>query len=144
VQTEANKAVYRRFIEEGFNQGRLAALDEVLASTYVNHSAPPGVPSGAEGVKQIITLFRSAFPDFRIEIHEQVAEGDIVSSRATFRGTHRGPLFGIPATGRQVTMPGLSMVRVANGQIQEGWIQNDVLGLLQQLGATTLPAPPAS
>ncbi len=144
MQTEANKAVYRRFIEEGFNQGRLAALDEVLASTYVNHSAPPGVPFGAEGVKQIITLFRSAFPDFRIEIHEQVAEGDIVSSRATFRGTHRGPLFGIPATGRQVTMPGLSMVRVANGQIQEGWIQNDVLGLLQQLGATTLPAPPAS
>ena len=144
MQTEANKAVYRRFIEEGFNQGRLATLDEVLAPSYVNHSAPPGSPPGADGVKQIIRHFRSAFPDLRIEIHEQVAEGDLVSSRATFRGTHGGPLFGIPATGRQVTMRGLSMVRVANGQIQEGWIQNDVVGLLRQLGATELPAPPAS
>ncbi len=142
--TETNKAVYRRFIEEGFNQGKLATLDEVLAPTYVNRSAPPGSPSDAEGVKQIITLFRSAFPDFRIEIHEQAAEGDLVCSRATFRGTHRGPLFGVPATGREVAMPGLSMVRVVNGQIQEGWIQNDTLGLLQQLGATTLPGPPRS
>src|SRR5205814_4388570 len=106
--------------------------------------APPGSPPGAEGVKQIITLFRSAFPDLRIEIHEQVEQDDLVCSRATFRGTHHGPLFGIAATGRQVTMPGLSMVRVANGQIQEGWIQNDVVGLLRQLGATALPAPPAS
>jgi predicted ester cyclase len=144
MQFEPNKAVYRRFIEEGFNQGRLATLDEVLAPGYVNHGAPPGLSAGADGVKQIIALFRAAFPDFRIEIHEQAAEGDLVCSRATFRGTHAGPLFGIAATGRQVTMPGLSMVRVANGQIQEGWIQNDVLGLLQQLGATPLPTPPRS
>src|SRR5689334_512853 len=115
MSTEANKAVYRRFIEEGFNQGRLATLDEVLAPGYVNHSAPPGMPANAEGVKQIITLFRTAFPDLWIEIHEQAAEGDLVTSRAVFHGTHRGPLFGIAATGRQVTMPGLSMVRVANG-----------------------------
>jgi predicted ester cyclase len=144
MSTAANKAVYQRFIEEGFNQGRLATLDDVLAPSYVNHSAPPGVPAGAEGVKQIITLFRAAFPDFHIEIHEQAAEGDLVTSRATFHGTHGGPLFGLAPTGRRVTMPGLSMVRVANGQIQEGWIQNDVLGLLQQLGATTLPGPPRS
>lgn len=139
MQTDANKAVYRRFIEEGFNQGRLETLDEVLAPTYVNHSAPPGSPADAAGVKQIITLFRAAFPDMHIDIHEQVAEGDWVSSRAVFHGTHRGALFGIPATGRQVTMPGLSLVRVSDGQIQEGWIQNDLLALLHQLGATTLP-----
>ena len=144
MSTAENKAVYRRFIEEGFNQGRLATLDEVLAPNYVNHSAPPGVPAGAGGVKQIISLFRSAFSDFHIEIHEQAAEGDLVASRATFRGIHGGPLFGIAPSGRQVTMPGLSLVRVANGQIQEGWIQNDLLGLLQQLGARELPGPPPS
>lgn len=144
MSTAENKAVYRRFIEEGFNEGRLATLDEVLAPTYVNHSAPPGMSTGAEGVKQIISLFRAAFPDLRIEIHEQAAEGDLVASRATFHGTHSGSLFGIAATGRQVTMPGLSMVRVADGQIQEGWIQNDLLGLLQQLGARDLPGPPRS
>jgi predicted SnoaL-like aldol condensation-catalyzing enzyme len=71
MSTAENRAVYRRFIEEGFNQGRLEILDHVLAPTYVNHSAPPGVPAGADGVKQIISLFRSAFPDFRIEIHER-------------------------------------------------------------------------
>ena len=144
MSAAANKAVYRRFIEEGFNQGQLATLDEVLAPTYVNHGAPPGAPPGAEGVKQIILLFRSAFPDLHIDIHEQVAAGDLVSSRLTFRGTHRGPLFGIPATARQVVMSGLSMVRVTNGQIQEGWIQNDVVGLLHQLGTTTLPTPPSA
>ena len=90
-------------------------------------------------MKQIITLFRAAFPNLHIDIHEQVAEGDWVSSRATTHGTHRGSLFGIPATGRQVTMPGMSLVRVSDGQIQEGWIQNDLLALLHQLGATTLP-----
>ena len=139
-----NKAVYRRFIEEGFNEGRLASLDEVLAPAYVNHSAPPGVPTGADGVKQIITLFRAAFPDLRIEIHEQAAEGDLVTSRATFHGTHTGPLFGIAPTGRQVTRTGLSRVRVANGPIREGWSQNDLLGLLQQLGAREVPGPPRS
>ncbi|MGH2588408.1 MAG: ester cyclase [Dehalococcoidia bacterium] len=144
MSTEQNKALYRRFIEEGFNQGRLETLDEVLATGYVNHDAPPGTSSGADGVKQIIQTFRSAFPDLRIEIEEQVAEGDAVTSRATFHGTHNGPLFGIPATGRRVTMPGLTMVRVANGRIQEAWVKNDTLGLLQQLGAERLPMPARS
>jgi steroid delta-isomerase-like uncharacterized protein len=140
MQTETNKALYRRFIEEGFNQGRMATVDEVLAQNYVNHDAPPGSPQGAEGVKQIIQMFRTGFPDFRIEFDEQVAEGDKVSSLTTLRGTHQGPMFGVAPTGRKVTVTGLTMVRVANGKIQESWVKNDVLGLMQQIGAAPAPA----
>jgi steroid delta-isomerase-like uncharacterized protein len=141
MSTDANKKIYRRFIEEGFNQGRLEALDELLASDYVNHDAPPGTPKGPEGVKQIIQMFRAAFPDLRIEIEEQVAEGDKVSSLTTFRGTHQGPLFGNPASGRQVAVPGLTMVRVSNGKIHDSWVRNDTMSLLQQIGVTRLPEP---
>jgi len=145
MQTDANKALYRRFIEEGFNRGQLQTLDEVLAPDYVDHDAPPGTPSGPVGVKQIITLFRAAFPDLRLEIDEQIAEGDKVSSHVTMRGTHRGPLFGIAPTGRAVAVTGLTMVRVANGQIHDSWVKNDTLGLLQQLGAVQpLGAAPQS
>ena len=140
MQTETNKAIYRRFIEEGFNAGQLAVLDEVLAPTYVDYDAPPGTPPGPGGIKQIVSMFRAAFPDFQIAVEQQVAEGDTVSSRLTFRGTHRGELLGIPATGRPVTMTGLTMVRLANDRLVEGWVKNDMLGLLQQLGAAPLAA----
>jgi steroid delta-isomerase-like uncharacterized protein len=139
MSTETNKALYRRFIEEGFNQGRLATLDEVLAPTYINHDAPPGSPPGRDGVKQIIMQFRAAFPDLQIELDAQAAEGDLVASRSTLRGTNSGPIFGVPATGRQVSMTGLTMVRVVDGRIHESWVKNDTLGLLQQLGVSPMP-----
>lgn len=143
MSTEQNKALYRRYIEEVFNQGQLATLDEVLAPDYVYRDAPPGTPPGAAAIKQVVTMFHAAFPDFRIELEELVAEGDKVCARATSRGTHSGPMFGIAPTGRKITMHGFTMVRVADGRIQESWVTNDVLGLLAQLGATSLPGPAA-
>jgi predicted ester cyclase len=98
--TDQNKAVYRRFIQEVFNEGRLDMLDEVLSRSYVYHEAPPGTPPGPEGIKQIVPMFRAAFPDLNITIDDQVAEGDKVCSRVTMRGTHRGVFVGIPATGK--------------------------------------------
>ena len=130
-----NKALYRRFIEEVFNQGRLDRADELLAPSYVFHDAPPGTPKGPDGVKQTVTLFRGAFPDLHIAFEEQVAEDDKVCSRTVMRGTHRGGIFGVPPSGRQVAMPGMTMVRIADGRIVESWVRNDVLGLMTQLGA---------
>lgn len=144
MSTEQNKAVYRRFIEEVFNQGQFATLDEVLVAGYVDRDAPSGTPPGPEGIKQIVTMFRAAFPDLRITIEEQVAEGETVANRTTFQGTHRGALFGIAATGRSVTMSGLTMVHLEKGRITESWVKNDVMGLMQQLGATPgSPGAPA-
>jgi predicted ester cyclase len=142
VSTAENKAVYRRFIEEGFNQGKLDTLDELLAPTYRDYDAPPGTPPGPAGIKQIVTLFRIAFPDLQITVDEQAAEGDLVTSRLTMRGTQHGELFGVPPTGKAVAMGGLTMIRMADGKLIEGWVKNDTFGLLQQLGA--LPAPSAA
>src|SRR5450432_3910313 len=107
MTTAQNKAVYRRFIQEAFNEGRLDALDSLLAPTYVLHDAPPGAPSGPHAVAAVVSMFRAAFPDLAITIDELVAEGDTVCARATTRGTHRGTIFGLAPTGRTVAMTGL-------------------------------------
>jgi steroid delta-isomerase-like uncharacterized protein len=134
VETNKNKAIYRRFIDEVFNKGRLEALEQLLSSSYIYRDAPPGTAPGWDGIRQIVTQFRSAFPDLHIAIEEQVAENDLVASRTTTRGTHRGQLFGIEATGKRVVVPGLAMVRVVDGHIEESWVKNDVASLMAQLG----------
>jgi steroid delta-isomerase-like uncharacterized protein len=137
---EQNKKLYCRFLDEVFNQGRMETADELLSQSYVFHDASPGVPEkGPTAVKQAASMFRSAFPDLKISIEELVAEDDKVCARATTRGTHRGAIFGIPPTGRTVSITGLTMVRIADGQITDSWVKNDVVGLLRQLGASSLP-----
>ena len=135
MTTDQNKAVYRRFIQEVFNEGRLDALDALLSPSYVLRDAPPGGPPGPQAVAEVVRMFRAAFPDLEITIDELVAEGDKVCARATTRGTHRGPMFGFPPTGKPVTMTGLTMVRIVDGRLVESWVKNDVAGLMRQLGA---------
>jgi steroid delta-isomerase-like uncharacterized protein len=135
MTTDQNKAVYRRFIQEVFNEGRLDALDALLSPSYVLRDAPPGSPPGPQAVAEVVRMFRAAFPDLVITIDELVAEGDKVCARATTRGTHRGPMFGLPPTGKPVTMTGLTMVRIVDGRLVESWVKNDVTGLMRQLGA---------
>jgi steroid delta-isomerase-like uncharacterized protein len=130
---EQNKAVYRRFIEEVFNGGQLELIDELLAPDYVFNDAPPGTPPGKDAIRQVVTLFRSGFPDLYITIEDVLAERDLVCFRATTRGTHLGEAFGIPATGRKIEMKGLTMVRIEDGKVAESWVKNDVAGLMKQL-----------
>ena len=139
MSAEEHKAIVRRFVEEVQNRGDLAALDELCASDFVNHRAPPGVPPTREGLAQLTLLFRRAFPDGRMAIEEMLAEGDRVVTRKTFRGTHRGELMGLPATGRRVEIGLIDIVRLDGGQVVEHWNAVDNLGMLQQLGA--IPAP---
>jgi predicted ester cyclase len=108
-----------------------------MRASYVYRDAPPGTPAGPEGIKQIVSMFRAAFPDLKITIDEQVAERNLVCSRTTTRGTHRGELFGIPATGKSITMPGLTMVRIVKDRLVESWVRNDVTSVMKQLGAVT-------
>jgi predicted ester cyclase len=83
---------------------------------------------------QFITANRAAFPDLRLTIEDQIAEGDKVVTRFTARGTHRGKLPGIAPTGKQVTTTAIIINRYTGGKIAESWINGDILGLLQQLG----------
>lgn len=132
--TEQSKAVYRRFLDLGFNTGDFAALGEVLAPNYVDHDAPPGIPPGPEGIALLLGTYRAAFPDVHMTVEAQVAEGEMVATRYTFRGTHRGNLMGIAPTGKQVTMTGTTITRIVDGKMVEAWVNYDLLGLLQQVG----------
>jgi predicted ester cyclase len=137
MSLERNKLIYRNFIEEVFNHGRLDLLEVFLDPSYFNHDAPPGTPVGIEGVSQIVTVFRVAFPNMKVSIEDQIAEGDKVCSLATTRGVHKGPIFGIPPTGKTIVMTGLTMVRIVNDKLMESWVKNDMAGLMNQL--QTLP-----
>lgn len=139
MSTEKNKAIYRRFVNEVLNAGNLAAIEELCAPDYINHDAPPGLPAGLAGVKQLIAGFRAAFPDLCYTIEDEIAEADKVVARGTWRGTHQGDLFGIPPTGKQVTVTRIDCTRITEGKMTEHWASQDLLGLMQQLGVA--PAP---
>lgn len=138
--TEANKAIVRRFIDEVFNEGKLAAIAEVVDRGYIMHGTEPEV-RGQQGMQEFVTTYRTALPDYHCTIEDQVAEGDKVVTRWTVRGTQRGELDGIPPTGKPVTLAGIVIDRIANGRMAETWQQADVLGMMQQLGL--IPAPAA-
>jgi steroid delta-isomerase-like uncharacterized protein len=132
---QRNKDVSRRLIEEVFNQGKLELLDELAAQDSVGHDAAmPEPTTGPEGMKRLIGNYRTAFPDIRFTIEDQVAEGDRVATRWTARGTHEGDLWGISPTGRQSTVTGITIDRIEGGKIAEAWTNWDALGLMQQLG----------
>jgi predicted ester cyclase len=143
MSTEANKAISRRFLKEIFSQGNLAVADEIIAPGHVN-SGPgtlPGLPPGPEGSKQLITVYRNAFPDVQFTLDEQIAEGDKVVTRFTAHGTHKGELAGIPPTGKSSTVTGMSVDRIVNGKIVESWGIFDQFGMMQQLGVIPVPEP---
>ena len=133
-ETELNKAVIRRFVEEVQNQKNWAAFDELNADDFVNLSAPPGVPSDKAGGKMFLGAFVSAFPDSYVTIEDMIAEGDRVVTKKTFHGTHTGELNGIPPTGNRVSLQYVDIMRVRDGQIVEHWLSMDQLSFTQQLG----------
>ena len=136
MSVEENKAIFRRIVEEGFNKGNLAIVDELVATDHVNHTDNV---HGPEEYKQFITMYRTAFPDLHMTIEDQIAEGDKVVNRWTSRGTHKGDLMGIPPTGKQTTVTGMYVARIIGGKIVEEWGNFDALGMMQQLGVVPPP-----
>ena len=143
MSTEQNKALVRRLMEEVFNRGNTSLVDELFAPDFVEHEElPPGIPPGREAVKQLPTIFRRAFPDFKITIDEVIAESDKVvvrSTWSTWSGTHKGEFMGIPPTGKSVSFGVIDIIRIAGGKFVEHWGQMDNMGMMQQLGV--IPAP---
>ena len=138
MSTEENKAMIRRVWEEVFNKGNLAVADEIMATNYVYHGSGGQEFKGPEGFKQLITMFRTAFPDLRITVEDMFAEGDKVAHRATIRGTHKGDFMGIAPTGKQVTIAAIVISRFVGGKEVEAWANLDQLAMMQQMGI----APP--
>jgi steroid delta-isomerase-like uncharacterized protein len=134
---QKNKSIAQRFLDALWNTQNYAVVDELLASDYDGHSST--VIDGPEGAKQFVPILRSAFPDFKFTVVDQVAEGDRVATRWIIRGTHHGEFQGVPPTGRKVEISGITIFRVADGVLVDGWTNEDLLGLLQQLGAAPEP-----
>jgi steroid delta-isomerase-like uncharacterized protein len=133
--SEQNKALVRRYNDDFWGKGDESLVEELFAETLVDHN-PAGndLPPGREGMRQALANFRTAFPDLTTSLEHLIAEGDKVVLRWRARGTHEGELMGIPATGKQVTLSGIDILRIENGKIAERWAEYDNLGLLQQLG----------
>ena len=131
--TEENKALMRRMYEEVHNKGNLAVLDEVTATSFIDHNLPPGLPPGVDGAKQLFTMFHTAFPDFHVTVEDMIAEGDKVVSRLTMRGTHKDEFMGVPPTGKQINVEVIDVLRIAGSKAVERWGIFDQLGLMQQL-----------
>jgi steroid delta-isomerase-like uncharacterized protein len=127
-----NKEIAHYFFDQLWNHANLSVIEEYVAPDFIEHF--PGMENGREGFRKTAKLFLNAFPDLQLTIHDEVAEGDRVVHRWTWRATHSGELFGIPATGKLVEFDGMIMVRMANGQLVERWSRIDEVTLLRQLG----------
>jgi len=134
MSAEQNKALVRRFYEE-IDKGNLAAMDELVAEDYVDHSPPPfpGLGTGPAGLKQAFEIFWEATPGYH-KIEDQIAEGNKVVTRMTAYGSHEGDLPGIPRTGNKLEMTATVIHRIEDGKLAEKWSGKDELGFLQQLG----------
>jgi steroid delta-isomerase-like uncharacterized protein len=142
--SEHNKAIVRRLFEELWNKGYLSLADELFSPNYQHHdSSSPDFGRGPESEKKRAALYRNAFPDLRLTIEDLIAEGETVMTRWSCRGTHKGDLNGIVATGKPFTISGMTIVRLANGKMAEGYVNWDALGLMRQLGVVPEPAAKA-
>ena len=139
MTAEENKQLARRAFEEIWNQGNVNAIDDLYAADQVSYGLGIDVPAGTEGIKQFVSIYRTAYPDTHFTIEDQIAEGDKVVTRWSAIGTHRGELMGIAPTGKRVTVTGITINRIAGGKIVETWNNFDALGQLQQLGVIPVP-----
>lgn len=136
------KLLGQRLYNEVWNAGKFDVLNELIANGAPIHD--PGTPievAGPDGMGQLISMYRGAFPDTHFTILAQVAEGDLVLTQWKARGTHTGALMNIPPTNRVAEVTGMDLTRYANGKAVEAWVNWDTLGLLQQIGVIPVMAP---
>jgi steroid delta-isomerase-like uncharacterized protein len=130
-----NKASARAVFEV-WSTGELERLDDLVAPEVVHHDPyDPNGDQGLEGMKRTIELNRAAFPDMRLTVEDQIAEGDKVVTRWTGEMTHSGELGGVEPSGNKVTISGITIDRFEDGKIVEAWRSMDTLGLLRRIGA---------
>ncbi|MNS78969.1 SnoaL-like polyketide cyclase [compost metagenome] len=129
----ANKAVIRQLLEGVQCDGDFDLFERLFARDYVDHTPFGDARPDRNGTREIYRTFRAAFPDWNAEVHFQIAEGDLVSTYKTYRGTHLGPFMEIAATGRATRFNVMDMMRVRNGQITDHWTVADGAGLMAQI-----------
>jgi steroid delta-isomerase-like uncharacterized protein len=144
IMMEANKALINRWFEEVWNQGRESTIDELFAATGVVHGLGDTETdvAGPAQLKVFVHNFRGAIPDVHMTVEDAVAEGDKVSVRNRVEGTHKGAGLGVAPSGRRISIAGIIIARIRDGQIVEGWNSWDQLGFLRQIGALPVAEGP--
>jgi predicted ester cyclase len=141
MSTEENKALVRRLFQ-AIDDGQIdEAIDLCMVEEYNDHNPPPapGLAPGRAGTHQGAAMVKAAFPDAKHAIDFQVAEGDLVVTQVTAKGTHTGSIMGETPTGRAVTATGITVHRVVHGKLVEKWSQTDFMGLMTQMGILQAP-----
>ena len=136
MTTEQNKAIVTRVNKEFIEGGKTETVYELFSPDFINQTAPPGSPQGPEAIIYFFDhMLKPAFPDLKVVIHEQVAEGDKVTTRKSFHATHKGEFFGVPASNKNVTMEVIDIIRLRDGKYVEHWGILDMQGLMGQITA---------
>lgn len=121
------------------SSGDFETLSGLMADDVVEHEEIPGLEPNKEGVLAFFRGMRQSFPDVSMTVEDMIAEGEKVAVRFTLSGTHRGEFMGMPATGNEITVPGIDFFRVRDGQIAEHWGVSDMAAMMEQLGGGTGP-----
>lgn len=140
--SDAAKAIVRRNTEEVQSGGNFAVFDELFSNDFVDHTPQEGCAPNKEGARALYQGIRSAFPDFRGEIHWQSVAGDLVTTYKTYHGTHHGSFLGVEPTRRKVSFECVDVMRVWNGKIVEHWGVANIFSLMRQLSGGDLLAIP--
>ena len=133
---EQNKKAVLRFNEEFIEQGMMSSFQELVAEDVINHSAPPGSQKGPESMLYFLQhILRKGFPDMKVEIFDQVAEGDKVTTRKAIHATHLGEFMGIPASNKKVTIHVIDIIRLRNGKYIEHWGVSNLGEIIAQISS---------
>jgi steroid delta-isomerase-like uncharacterized protein len=138
MSVEENKEIIRRYFAAWSDpdvERAIASLDEIIHPDFVDHAAYEGQASGIDGVREFWRKWRAAFPDFTVQVHDTIAEGDRVVTRWSMEGTHLGEYDGYAPTGRRIGHSAISIDRIQDGLITDEWIEFDLYGLMRQLQA---------
>lgn len=134
--TDQNKATVLRFNKECIEQGNLHSFEKLIAADAINHVAPPGTPNGPAGFMHFLNdILRKAFPDLKVEVLDQLAEGDKVTTRKVIRATHTGELMGMAPTKKSVTIHVIDIVRLRDNQYVEHWAASNFNDVVRELSA---------
>lgn len=141
MTVEQNKTIVRRYLEEVVSQGNVSAMERYVSADIIFTSPYTPAPiHGIEGFKQMIGMLHTAFPDLKIREEDALGEGNTVATRWFATGTHQGDFMGQKPSGRQFKISGQSIYVIKDGKIVEGWVNDDSLGMLQQLGIIPMPS----
>jgi steroid delta-isomerase-like uncharacterized protein len=126
-------------LDQGFNQGNLAVVEKLVAPDAISHHLGWGVPANRMGLKQLIAMLRTAFPDLHCSVEDEIFQDDKFAAHWKMRGTHKGPFLGNPPTNKPIVVQGIFYGCVQDRQVIENWVLLDQIGMLQQLGLVPPP-----